>query len=407
MPTGQLTQELQGELCRLLAAHQVTMRQPRQQMLQLDAVPVGSGFSAARTNVLLRQCPSTDAWQVFVDEGLAYQGDDPGRRAVFQGAARRGWQPMALQRPLVGDINHAVVLTLDWLDSDIRRQVRGLPNEQQETTAVGSDAFGARSWSTTGDEPPIDERIGRQLDLAELDGIESEPTSAQLDGIANAAATVCRNLPPNCPLISGPAGSGKTTIARLAARELLRRDVVDRVVELRGSAVCSGAVFMADRDERLRHALDALVEAPKTLVILEQFDLAIAKSPAANSLLADGLDRGMKLIAVTRAEFQPKRLRTGAALERRLEPLFVRPMELEETARAVQQRLKAHDLSRSIEVSPEIVPLIVEFSDGRPGANPGAALGLLEAVVSRAAFTGQQFVGPDDVFHLKDGLPVV
>ena len=53
-----------------------------------------------------------------------------------------------------------------------------------------------------------------------------------------------------------------------------------------------------------------------------------------------------------------------------------------------------------VEAAVEIVPAIASLSGRWVGENPGAALGLLEAVMVHAEFAGTACVGPDDVFHL-------
>ena len=40
------------------------------------------------------------------------------------------------------------------------------------------------------------------------------------------------------------------------------------------------------------------------------------------------------------------------------------------------------------------------LSDLRPGVNPGAALGLLDALLAHARWTGSKFATPDDLYHL-------
>ncbi len=131
----------------------------------------------------------------------------------------------------------------------------------------------------------LDSRIARPVDPSELETLKMEPTSTQADTIILAAESVLRPLAPNCPLLMGSAGVGKTMVARFAARELSRRGLVRQVVEVSGAAICAGPIFLAERDERLRGTLDSLLQIEGALVILEQFDLILSRSSVAASIL--------------------------------------------------------------------------------------------------------------------------
>ncbi len=92
---SQTKKRLCKPLDNLLRVHQVTISKPRDQMLQLDEVPVGADFSKPMTNVLFRYDTSADLWQVFVDEDLRYLGSDLPRQRLFEGPQYRGWLQLA------------------------------------------------------------------------------------------------------------------------------------------------------------------------------------------------------------------------------------------------------------------------------------------------------------------------
>ena len=381
-----LTKEVSPPLNRLLATHRVECFQPRERMLQLNSVPAGERFSKRRTNVLLREQTAGGAWLVYVDEDLKYRGDDVARQSLFGGPARRGWLPLVVPQPLRGDVNQAIVWTLEQLESGVRAMV------PEETTLL----------SPSSDEapPPLDSvvrRVGRRLSGDELPAA-TFATESQVDAIAQIAATVLRSAAPRCPLVIGPAGTGKTAVARAAAAELLRRGLVEEVLELQGAAVSAGAIFWPERDERLRQTLEALLMRSRPLAILEQVDLALTKSETAAALLADAIDRGLRLITVARPGFSLRHVRS-AALLRRLEPVRVGPPEEGELTEILARLWADHPLAAEVELSPDVLPLVAALSKRRPGGNPGAAIGLHEAVAASAAFGGRRCAGPDDVYH--------
>lgn len=395
----------------LLRVHQVTISKPRDQMLQLDTVPVGAEFSKPMTNVLLRYDTSVDRWQVFVDEDLMYVGSDLTRRHLFEGPRYRGWLQLASGLPAGGDVNDAVVWVLNQLESQLRSAApRKLKRRFESAAHTSLEEDPSAGDSTDQCEPPdaeekldplaqLDGRIARLVDPRELDALKMEPTSTQSDAIMLTAESVLRPLAPNCPLLMGPAGVGKTMVARLAARELSRRGLIRHVVEVSGAAMCAGPIFLAERDERLRSTLDSLLQIDEALVILEQFDLILSRSSAAASILSDCLDQGARIIAVARAEFSPGAKRSPQ-LQRRVEPCVLLPPDHRDLADILRRQWSEHPLQNQLELSPHVLPLVNEHSRQRVGANPAAAIGLLEAVLHRAAFAGRRCVGGDDVFHL-------
>ena len=187
-----------------------------------------------------------------------------------------------------------------------------------------------------------------------------------------------------------------------------RAEAVQQVFQLSGAAVCSGAIFWPQRDERLRAALETIRNLPKsTLLILEQFDLALGKSETAPSLVCEGLDRGIRLIAVARPEFAPDDAEVlGLSLSRRLEIVPVAVPEDAELQQILRHWLQRHPLTQEVEVAAEVVPtgvaVVAVSPRGQPrsrarapGNRPGPRrVGAVEvprprrALPSRAARTG-------------------
>ncbi len=389
-----LREKINEKLVQVLDAHQIQVVEPQAQMLQLNGVLAGAHFSKPRTNMLWRH-RGRDVWEVFVDEDFYYLGPDADRRRLFCGAKQARWLALALEEPITGNLDRAVLSGLECIDSPLQNAWRKYGDLREEPGGPPRAVLKRL------------ESFGRVLNVEQLRMPPVHPTPAQADRVACVVETVHRNRSPTCPLILGGAGSGKSTLARLAAARLLELGVEHRVLWVQGAAVCCGMIFPPQRDERLGKALEAALHAGDVLVVLEQFDLALGQSRVAASLTADALDAGLKLIVVAD---EAGWLEGGAQcheLRRRVQVIPPLLLPMEELGRILKSHLDEHPLAEQLETAPELLATVIKQAPWMPGENPGAALGLLEAVLSRAALGGRTLVGPDDVYHAVElyGVP--
>lgn len=382
-----LIDQLSDQCSGVLREHAVQVATPQEEMLELKAVQAGPGYTKPRTNLLLRRLPELGQWEVFVDEDFYYTGEDDRRRRLFCGMRASQWLSLTPPEPIEGDVNQALLRALEWLDSPLRDQMAASP-------------------PVPGERPrrePLDPqlaRVGRLLTRRELERRAIEPTVAQAEAISRIAEVAIRCIAPACAVVCGPSGCGKTASVATAALRLLARHVVGEVLQLSGAAIASGAVFPPQRDERLRQVLELAHARPGTLVVLEQFDLVVRHSETASCLIVESVDRGLKLVGIASSEFTPKDLESCDVLARRAEPVVLGPPEPGEQRDILLRRLRSHPLTAQVEVAPEVVPTVLLLARLRHGANPGAALALLDAGLTRAAWSGMPLLSPDDLYGL-------
>jgi hypothetical protein len=226
-----------------------------------------------------------------------------------------------------------------------------------------------------------------------------ELTVPQRDIVSRIVSTVCRRLPPTCPILLGASGSGKTTLARCAAKQLLNRGEVQDVLLVYGSELTCGALFRSQRDACLQELLEAISEFPDTLLLIEQYQLAVGQSQTGASLLAAALDQGLRMIAVASPGL-PLGMNSATELLRRVESIRVPTFDSCDVGALLKARLARHPAADKLEIAPEVLSTVMRVAEQRPGADPGAALGLLEAVLSDCKCRGVQCVGPDDVYGI-------
>jgi hypothetical protein len=158
-------------------------------------------------------------------------------------------------------------------------------------------------------------------------------------------------------------------------------------------------VVPTQRDERLGRVLSAARELPRTLVLLDHFDVVLEHSAIAATLVAGQLDRGLRLVGLSGGEVAPDR-EVPPPLQRRLRVLAVPAMDPAATAEVLRRRLASHPLAAEVELAPGLLPLLIRAANRKPGANPGAALDLLDGLLAQAAWSRAALVGPDDLWHL-------
>ena len=219
-----------------MSARAVQVSAPGEGLLRLDAVELGPQHNKPRTNVLLRWQAGRQGWDFFVDDDLQYLGDDPARRLLFTGPQVHHWRAVVAPCPVCGDVHDAVLHLLDWLESPMRQTL----------------SYVAR--------PPAAADSPLSLDLQGVAGIRGggevtlpgfEPTSAQADAIDRIAAAVTQRVSSAFPLVHGPSGCGKHSVARAAASVLIARGLFGQVLDVSGAALAAGMLFRPQRDERL------------------------------------------------------------------------------------------------------------------------------------------------------------
>ncbi len=381
--------QLSDQWTGVLREYAVQVAGPHDEMLELKAVLAGAGYTKPRTNLLLRRVPGLDRWEIFVDDDFHYTGADDRRRLLFCGDRVNQWLALTPPEPVEGDVHRALLCALEWLDSPIRTKI-ALPPPAQPP---------AQPPATSPLDPQL-ARAGRLLLRRDLEQLAVEPTAAQAEAIRRIAEIATRVIAPACAVVCGPAGCGKTATVATAGLPLMGPSFIWERLQLGGAAIASGAIFPQQRDERLRQVLEMAHARRGALVVLEQFDLVARHSETAACLIAEYVDRGIRLVGIARSAFSPGDLEHCDVLARRAEPVVLDAPEPAEQREIVLRRLRAHPLAKRVEVAPEVVSAVLLLARLRPGANPGAALSLLDAGLARAAWCSAPLLGPDDLYDL-------
>ncbi len=157
-----LADQLDRDLEQVLRSRAVNVVEPRDQMVQLNAVEAGAGFSKPATNVLLHRQLDL-SWRVFVDDDFRYLGGDRLRCRLFSGPQQDRWRELTPPEPLLGDLNNAILRVLGWLESPVQSIVP-LPLRTGDAPAATAETS----------DPEL-ERNGRFLDTTSCAPWQSSP----------------------------------------------------------------------------------------------------------------------------------------------------------------------------------------------------------------------------------------
>ena len=240
---------------------------------------------------------------------------------------------------------------------------------------------------------------GRDL-TAEAAGGAFDDLADRPLGLRRLADALLREHKAN-PLLLGEAGAGKTALVELFARSLARGEAPEplrgaRVFEVELGRLVAGTRYRGDFEKRLTDIISAAQATDGAILFMDEIHLLVGSGAAdgvrttGDQLLKPALARGLRVIgATTQAEYQAH-IAPDRALERRFQPVVVRPaspalIEAMVAARAV--RLAAF---HGVAIAPEQVGQAVRWTDAHvPHRNqPDKAVDLLDSAAARARQAG-------------------
>jgi hypothetical protein len=346
---------------------------------RFHAVPLPeAAFNKPRTNLLLQRTALESGASVFVDGDLAYHGPDRTIGTALTGPCRRNWRKLRLP-PLPGTVNEAISSVLGFLGSPLAPLVRRTVTVQ--TRRAKAEAASVGVVAAMGE--PITPQMAAK---AYADSFRQ--------GLARQLAVLpTRSTLPRSALLWGRAGCGRDHLMLASVHPLWEAGMVTEVFRISAAGLAAGCIFAQEVDGALMRLLDDAAGRDGCLLLVQDLDACLTGSPVCHGLLADALDRGLRLLASIRSETALGRLRDDEATARRVVAVYVPPPE---TAQTIEVLKQLADRSQ-IEVTLPAIETAVRITDGRQAAQPAAAIGLLGAALAEATWAGRSQLEPDDV----------
>lgn len=199
------------------------------------------------------------------------------------------------------------------------------------------------------------EKYSRDLTMLSREG-KLDPVIGRENEIKRVMQVLTRRTKNN-PVIIGEAGVGKTAIVEGLAQKIVSDDVPDslkgkRVIALDIGALVAGSKFRGEFEERLKAVMDEIRQARGEIVLfIDEMHTVVGAGAAegaidASNMLKPALARGeLQCVGATTLDEYREHIEKDAALERRLQPVYVGEPSLEATIemlKALRPRYEAH-----------------------------------------------------------------
>lgn len=179
----------------------------------------------------------------------------------------------------------------------------------------------------------------------------------------------------NNPVLVGDPGVGKTAIVEGLARRIAEGDVPEllkgkKIFQLDMSSLLAGAKYRGEFEERLKAVLKEVVDSSGDIILFvdEVHNLvgagrAEGQAMDAANIMKPALARGeLRMIGATTFEEYRKYIERDPALERRLQPVFVREPTVEETIAILRGLKEKYEVHHGVKISDSAIVAAAKLS---------------------------------------------
>jgi ATP-dependent Clp protease ATP-binding subunit ClpA len=369
--------ELEQTLAKRLKQMRVRVDVPDDNTVFLRNVPTPERFfNKARTNLLIKRPEKGLPFLVCVDEDLRYTGTDAQVARAFSGGHKQqGWRVLFIDRSLKEDFQAVVAGALEAIGFD-GLEPKICPPVAPAARAGLLETFGkdvsARA-AIAGCEPTIgrDERIEELL---------SSLLQWQV----------------RLPVVVGESGVGKTNLIIGAARRLSRVRPELRIVSVDLGVLMAGTLFDSDRENLLAALLKEAGESADTVLAMEHIEVGLIGVPRGPLVMADALDKGLRLIGTTLPNYLYGF--ETAPLARRLHLVELCEMGLDESLEVLTALRDGVSKHHRVEIGESLAQSAIDVSLALAGRLPAKAIALLDAAAARAVLSGEGRVSDYDLY---------
>ncbi|MEF9475367.1 MAG: AAA family ATPase [Candidatus Mariimomonas ferrooxydans] len=222
-----------------------------------------------------------------------------------------------------------------------------------------------------GHTPALDE-FGRDLTaLAKKNKLD--PVIGRENEIERLLQILARRIKNN-PVIIGESGVGKTAIVEGLSQKIISEDVPEnlinkRIVSLDLGSLIAGTKYRGQFEERLKLVMKEIVQADNIILFIDELHTLVGAGAAEGSIDASNMlslpCRGEKYSVLA----QPPQVNTekyiekDSALERRFQPLFLKPPSINETIKILKGLKNRYEVHHRVKINNKAIEACVTLSD--------------------------------------------
>jgi len=258
------------------------------------------------------------------------------------------------------------------------------------------------------------EKYGRDLTQMAREG-KLDPVIGREEEIKRVMQILTRRTKNN-PVIIGEAGVGKTAIAEGLAQRIAAGDVPDslkgrRMVALDMGALVAGSKFRGEFEERLKAVLDEVRQGHGEIILfIDELHTVVGAGAAegaidASNMLKPALSRGeLQCVGATTLDEYRQHIEKDAALERRLQPVYVNEPSIESTIEMLKGLRPKYEAHHKIKITDAALEAAAKLSQRYVTERwlPDKAIDLIDEAASRLRIEAES--APPEVKELEQKL---
>jgi ATP-dependent Clp protease ATP-binding subunit ClpC len=207
-------------------------------------------------------------------------------------------------------------------------------------------------------------------DLARKDKLD--PVIGRDKEIQKCIETLSRRTKNN-PVLIGDPGVGKTAIVEGIAQKIVKNEVPEnlknkRIIKLDLSRLLAGAKYRGEFEERLKAVIDEVKSSNDIILFIDEIHTLVGAGAAegamdAANMLKPELARGeIQLIGATTINEYRKYIEKDAALERRLQPIYVDEPDIPITIEILKGLRPKYEKFHNVKITDDAIEYAVKLS---------------------------------------------
>jgi ATP-dependent Clp protease ATP-binding subunit ClpC len=207
-------------------------------------------------------------------------------------------------------------------------------------------------------------------DLARKDKLD--PVIGRDKEIQKCIETLSRRTKNN-PVLIGDPGVGKTAIVEGIAQKIVKNEVPEnlknkRIIKLDLSRLLAGAKYRGEFEERLKAVIDEVKSSSDIILFIDEIHTLVGAGAAegaidAANMLKPELARGeIQLIGATTISEYRKYIEKDAALERRLQPIYVDEPDIPTTIEILKGLRPKYEKFHNVKITDDALEYSVKLS---------------------------------------------